>query len=418
MHVKAMGSSLICLALIAGCSEKKTSEAPSAKDENASIQTQSKGVPSLAQSNAQFCSDTLDVAQAQLNNFRKHYLNPSEIPRSYNETVRYAKPNDWTSGFVAGSFWYVFEHSQDESWKQSAHQWTKALEQEQFNTGTHDIGFMMYNSYGNGLRLTGNEAYTPIIVQSAKSLMTRYDPVVGATRSWDFGDWEFPVIIDNMMNLELLFEASKLSGEDSFATAAISHATVTMNNHFRPDYSSYHLVDYSTSTGEAIHKQTYQGIKDDSDWARGQGWGAYGYTMMYRYTKDPAFLEMAKNISDFYLSHPNMPSDLVPYFDFDAIDDDSVTNYRDSSSAALVASALFELSDYVEQEDADRYKKAAMQMLRSLASPEYLAGEGENAHFLLKQATGNYPGGYELGGSLNYADYYFLEALLRCEKRM
>jgi uncharacterized protein YyaL (SSP411 family) len=221
-----------------------------------------------------------------------------------------------------------------------------------------------------------------------------------------------------MMNLELLFEASKLSGDESFADAAVSHANVTMNNHFRDDHSSYHVVDYSTTTGEAIHKQTHQGISDDSDWTRGQAWGAYGYTMMYRYTKDPAYLALAQNISDFYLSHPNMPDDLVPYFDFDAIDDESVPNYKDSSSAALMASSLFELSGYVEEQDAMRYRQAAMTMLRSLSTPEYFANEGENAYFVLTQATGNYPGGYELAGALNYADYYLLEALVRCKEVM
>ncbi|MFC4701746.1 glycoside hydrolase family 88 protein [Glaciecola siphonariae] len=369
----------------------------------------------IGDTNIAFCSALLDKAENQLDGFRKHYTDPSNIPRSYSTTVRYATPDDWTSGFVAGSFWYMYEHTQDESWLASAQEWTHALEQQQFNEGTHDLGFMMYNSYGNALRLTDKTDYVPIIIQTANSLMTRYNPTVGATRSWDFGDWEFPVIIDNMMNLELLFEATKLSGDAVFKEAAISHATVTMNNHFRPDYSSYHLVDYSTETGDAIHKQTYQGIADDSDWARGQGWGAYGYTMMYRYTQDQRFLTLAQNITEFYLNHPNMPDDLVPYFDFDAIDDETVENYRDSSTAALMASALLELASYVNEADAARYRLAAINMLKSLSTPEYLAVQGENAHFLLKQATGNYPGGYELSAAINYADYYYLEALVRCK---
>lgn len=370
-----------------------------------------------------FCSAALDVATVQLNDFRTLYTDPTKIPRSFNEgendnKARLVPARDWTSGFVAGSFWYVYEHSQDPSWLETAQQWTYALEEQQFHKGTHDVGFIMNNSYGNGLRLTGNESYKPILVQTADTLMLRFNPVIGATLSWNFGSWEFPVIIDNMMNLELLFEATKFTGDEKYAEAAISHATVTMNNHFRPDYSSYHVVDYSKTTGEAIHKQTHQGINDQSDWARGQAWGAYGYTMMYRYTQNQHFLEQAKNIADFYLNHPNLPADSVPYFDFDAPDFNDVPNYRDSSAASLMASNLLELAGYVDKADAERYRQAALAMLASLASPAYLAGKGENGSFLLKQATGNYPRNDELSGALNYADYYYLEALTRCKNTL
>jgi len=366
-----------------------------------------------------FCSAALDYASIQLDDFRKTYTDPSKIPRSFNDgEVRLVPAKDWTSGFVAGSFWYIYEHKQSDDWLNTAQKWTYALEEQQFHRKTHDVGFIMNNSYGNGLRLTGDTSYKPILVQTADTLMLRYNPVVGATLSWDFGTWEFPVIIDNMMNLELLFEATKFTGDNKYAEAAISHATVTMNNHFRPDYSSYHVVDYSKTTGKAIQKQTHQGISDDSDWARGQAWGAYGYTMMYRYTQNEAFLNQAKNIADFYLSHPNLPEDMVPYFDFDAPDDATVANYRDSSAAALMASNLLELATYVDSSDARRYKKAALDMLRSLSSPDYLASSGENGHFLIKQATGNYPRNDELSGALNYADYYYLEALTRCKNNL
>ncbi|WP_371193823.1 glycoside hydrolase family 88 protein [Glaciecola sp. SC05] len=375
------------------------------------------------QQSAAFCSAALDAASTQLNDFRNMYKDPSQIPRSFNEgendnKARLVPAKDWTSGFVAGSFWYVYEHTQDASWRETAQQWTYALEEQQFHKRTHDVGFIMNNSYGNGLRLTGNESYKPILVQTADTLMERFHPTVGATLSWNFGTWEFPVIIDNMMNLELLFEATKFTGDAKYSEAAISHATVTMNNHFRPDYSSYHVVDYSKTTGEAILKETHQGINDQSDWARGQAWGAYGYTMMYRYTKDKKFLEQAKNIANFYLSHPNLPADSVPYFDFDAPDFEDVPNYRDSSAASLMASNLLELAEYVEKADADRYRKAALDMLVSLSTPAYLAAKGENGSFLLKQATGNYPRNDELSGALNYADYYYLEALLRCKKTL
>jgi rhamnogalacturonyl hydrolase YesR len=389
--------------------EQKPTELASAQSENGSHFSD-------IESTLEFCSAGLDYATKQLARFRQTYTDPSQIPRSFNDgKVRLAEPKDWTSGFVAGSFWYIFEHTQDPTWLASAKEWTHALEDQQFNLGTHDLGFMIFNSYGNGLRLTDNKDYIPIIVQTADSLMTRYDPVVGATRSWDFGDWEFPVIIDNMMNLELLFEASKHTGNESYADAAISHATLTMNNHFRPDFSSYHVVDYSTTTAEAIHKQTYQGINDDSDWARGQAWGAYGYTTMYRYTNNEAFLQQAIDITEFILNHPNMPADLVPYFDFDAPDLEDVPNYRDSSAASLLASSLLELATYVEADDATRYQQAALTMLRNLSKSEYLAKGDENGNFILKQATGHYPHNYEISGALNYADYYYVEALTRCK---
>jgi uncharacterized protein YyaL (SSP411 family) len=245
--------------------------------------------------------------------------------------------------------------------------------------------------------------------------MTRYNPNVGATRSWDFGEWSFPVIIDNMMNLELLYSASKMSGDETFADAATTHATTTINNHFRADNSSYHVVDYDPETGQAVHKQTHQGISDDSAWARGQAWGLYGYTMVYRFTRDEKFLKQAEKIAGFYLNHPNLPEDKVPYFDFDVPDDPDIENYRDSSAAAVAASALLELTAYVAEPQASVYRQAALAMLRSLASPVYSAEAGSNGHFLLKHATGRWQANDEVDAALNYADYYYLEALLRCK---
>ncbi|MFA3791985.1 glycoside hydrolase family 88 protein [Aliiglaciecola sp. SL4] len=368
------------------------------------------------QNNVAFCNAALDRAEEQLDDFRKAYTDPKKIPASFSEgEVKYTNPMGWTSGFVAGNFWYIYEHNKDASWLKTAKTWTDALEKMQFNRKTHDIGFIMNNSFGNGLRLVGDKAYEPVLVSSAKTLMERFNSTIGATYSWSFGAWEFPVIIDNMMNLELLFNASLLSGDKTYYDAAVSHATVTMKHHFRPDYSSYHLVDYSRDTGLPVGKQTFQGIADDSSWSRGQAWGAYGYTMVYRYTKDEKFLQHAQNIVNYVLTHKNMPEDLVPYFDYDAPDDPSIINYRDSSAASLLASALLELSNYVEKNEAQRYQKAAVKMLRSLASPAYLASEGENGHFLLKQATGHYPRGLDLDASLNYGDYYYLEALTRCK---
>lgn len=365
---------------------------------------------------AKFCSAALDSAATQMNDFRQVYTDPKNIPTSFSEgKTKFTTPMGWTSGFVAGNFWYIYEHMQDKSWLNTATDWTLALENMRFNRKTHDIGFIMSSSFGHGLRLTDKQEYQPILVDAAKTLMERYNPNIGVTFSWSWGTWEFPVIIDNMMNLELLFNASLATGDKTFYNAAVSHATVTMKHHYRPDYSSYHLVNYDRDTGLPNNKQTFQGIADDSSWARGQSWGAYGYTMVYRFTKDKKFLNHAKNIVNYLLTHKNMPEDMVPYFDYDAPDDPEVKNYRDSSAASLLASALLELATYVDEKEATRYREAAMKILRSLASPDYLAKKGENGHFLLKQATGHYPANLDLNAALNYGDYYYLEALTRCK---
>ena len=362
-----------------------------------------------------FCSVALDAAVLQLDGFRKAYQDPTQIPRSFeNNQTRLVAPSDWTSGFVAGSFWYLFESTNDASWRATAENWTHVLEDQKNNTGIHDVGFMMYNSFGNGLRLVGSESYKPVLIQTADSLMTRYNRTVGATRSWDHGEWGFPVIIDNMMNLELLYAASELSGDPKYADAATAHALTTLENHFRPDHSSFHVVDYDPDTGAVVGKQTHQGIADDSAWSRGQAWGLYGYTMAYRFTQDVRFLELAENIADYYLNHPNLPEDKVPYFDFDAPDHNGVENVRDSSAAAVTASALLELADFVQEPHAATYRDGALAMLASLSSPSYSAEAGENGHFLLKHATGRWQANDEVDATLNYADYYYLEALLRC----
>ncbi|MGB5291906.1 MAG: glycoside hydrolase family 88 protein [Lysobacterales bacterium] len=365
---------------------------------------------------AGFCVSALNAAELQLDGFRKAYPDPTKIARSYEKgQAKMVETRDWTSGFVAGSFWYMYEFTKDPDWLASAEKWTAALESQKNNTRTHDVGFIMFNSYGNGLRLTGNESFEPILIQTADSLMTRYNPNVGATRSWDFGEWSFPVIIDNMMNLELLYAASQMSGDNTYADAATSHATTTMNNHFRPDNSSFHVVDYDPESGKAIHKQTHQGIRDDSAWARGQAWGLYGYTVVYRFTRDEKFLKQAEKIAGFYLNHPNMPEDKVPYFDFDVADDPDIENYRDSSAAAVAASGLLELATYVSEPQSKVYRKAALAMLSSLASPAYSAEPGSNGHFLLKHATGRWQADDEVDAALNYGDYYYLEGLLRCK---
>ncbi|SJN46667.1 glycoside hydrolase family 88 protein [Sphingobacterium sp. JB170] len=319
---------------------------------------------------------------------------------------------DWTSGFFAGVLWFLYEQSKDDKWLALARQYTTGIEKEKMNGRTHDMGFKIYNSFGSGYRLTGDTAYKQVIIQSAKTLSTRYNPNTGVTRSWDHNKakWTNPVIIDNMMNLELLFEASLLTGDSSFYNIAVSHADQTIKNHFRDDYSSYHVVDYDPQSGDIIKKTTHQGYSDDSAWARGQAWALYGYVMCYRYTKHSRYLQQAEHIASYILNHPNMPEDLVPYWDFDA---PNIPNEpRDASAAAIIASGLYELSGYSEKEN---YKEIADKIISNLTA-SYRSSFGENKGFLLLHSTGSKPSNLEVDVPLNYADYYYLEALLRKDR--
>ncbi|RDC63462.1 InlB B-repeat-containing protein [Adhaeribacter pallidiroseus] len=317
---------------------------------------------------------------------------------------------DWTSGFFAGNLWFLYEHTQDSFWLNQAQTFTAKIEAEQYDTGTHDVGFKVYNSFGAGYRLTQNAAYRQVIIQTAKSLSTRFNPKTGVIRSWDHSTnrWKNPVIIDNMMNLELLFAATRLTGDSLYYKIAVSHANTTLKNHFRPDYSSWHVVDYDSLTGEVIKKTTSQGYSNSSAWARGQGWGLYGYTMCYRETKNPAYLEHAEKIAAFILNHPRLPADGVPYWDFDA--PLIPLEPRDASAAAVMASALYELSTYSSQKDT--FRAAADKILKNLAT-QYESPVGENRGFLLLHSTGNKPYNIEVDVPLIYADYYYLEALIR-----
>ncbi|MFD0941110.1 glycoside hydrolase family 88 protein [Pedobacter boryungensis] len=317
---------------------------------------------------------------------------------------------DWTSGFFPGVLWYLDEYYKTAQWKSAAQKFTTYMEKEKTNGTTHDMGFKVFCSVGNAFRLTGSAHDKDVIIEAAKTLATRFNPKTGVILSWDHSrdKWVNPVIIDNMMNLELLFEATKLTGDSSFYKIAVSHANTTMKNHFREDFSSYHVVDYDPKTGEILKKTTHQGYSNSSAWARGQAWGLYGYTMCYRYTKNPIYLKQAENIAKFIFNNPNMPKDLVPYWDFNA---PQIPNEpRDASAAAVIASGLYELSKYSKQ-GSDYYKKAN-KILNSL-STAYIAPIGTAKGFILLHSTGSKPSNSEVDGPLNYADYYYLEALLR-----
>lgn len=341
--------------------------------------------------------------------------NGPNIPRNIREdgkTWRYVDYKDWTSGFWAGQLWYAYEFDDKPELKEAAERFTLELKPLAYEPVIdHDLGFQVFNSFGHGYRLTKNESYKEVVLAAADSLATLYNPAAGTILSWprSVPNMEWPqhnTIIDNMINLELLFWASKNGGADSLYDIAVKHAETTMQHHFRNDYTSYHVVIYDKDTGNRIKQVTHQGYADDSMWARGQSWAIYGYTMVYRETKDRRFLEFAQKVADVYLER--LPEDLIPYWDFNAPDIPDAP--RDASAAAVVASALLELSQYVPQDKQQVYCSKAEGMLKSLAQ-HYHAAPKNSA--LLGQSTGHYPAGTEINTSINYADYYYLEALLR-----
>jgi len=339
---------------------------------------------------------------------------------------------EWTSGFFAGNLWYLYELTGDKKWEKEATKWTEALDKIQYWSGNHDVGFMMNCSYGNGLRLADKKQYQKVLVQTAESLCKRYNPTAKAIKSWNYRkawndttEWFYPVIIDNMMNLELLFEAKKLSGNKKFEEIAIQHALTTMKNHYRPDFSCYHVVDYDTITGKVLDKATCQGFTDESSWARGQAWGLYGFVLCYRYTKDPQFLKFAENIAHYILHNPKLPEDMIPYWDYNVMDKGLTPEWkydaskfpvipRDASAAAITSSALFELST-LSPTYGTEYKQAAIKILSSLVSPAYFGTPG-GKYFILGHSVGSIPHGVEIDVPLIYADYYFLEAAIRYKK--
>lgn len=346
-------------------------------------------------------------------------LTPKDsMPRSFiaKENRSIASATDWwTSGFFPGSLWYIYEYTRDTAIKAEAERRLAIQQKEKFYTGNHDLGFMIYNSFGNAYRITGNAAYKDIVATAAETLIKRYRPTIRSIQSWNsLKDTIAPVIVDNMMNLELLCWVSDEWREPKYKVIAIDHANTTMKNHFRPDNSSYHVLDYSVATGKVKRKKTVQGYADESAWARGQSWALYGYTMMYRCTNDPAYLEQAKKIAEFLTNHPNLPKDKILYWDFNA----PVTKatYRDVSASSIMASALLELGQYVDEADSKKYVGIATKILQSLSKKAYRAKPGENGGFILMHSVGSLPQKSEVDVPLTYADYYFIEALLRYQK--
>ncbi len=376
-------------------------------------------------------SDGMEFIKGQFENTLETENKPTKIPRTINEDggLKTVDIYSWTSGFFAGSLWYLYELTQEEKWKTEAIKWTEALDTIQYWSGNHDVGFMMYCSYGNGLKFAGLTQYKDILVQTAESLSKRFNHNTLAIKSWNYRkawdgktEWFYPVIIDNMMNLELMFEASLMSGNQKYRDIAIQHAETTMKNHYRDDYSCYHVIDYDTITGAVLDKATCQGFTDESSWARGQAWGLYGYVLCYRYTKDNKYLDLAENIAAYMLNHKNLPEDMIPLWDYNVPDEGFLPEWkydaadypeisRDASAAAITASALYELATFSSM--GKQYIEAADKMVNSLLSPDYLAVHGKNKYFILNHSVGSIPHGVEIDVPLVYADYYLLEALYR-----
>ncbi len=340
-------------------------------------------------------------------------LNPSKYQDG---KVVYCYNEDWVSGFFPGTLWYMYALTGEEKWAVDAELFTDSIERYKTLTSHHDVGFMIYDSFGKGMEFKQVPGYEDVIVTAARSLATRFRPAVGVFQSWDadkgwqaLRGWSCPVIIDNMMNLELMFKATEISGDQTFFDMAVSHADKTLAHHFRPDYSCWHVVDYDAQTGDVRGKYTAQGYSDDSSWARGQAWALYGYTMCYRFTGYERYLDQAVAVEDFIFSNPNMPQDLIPYWDYDA-PEDVAGHPHDVSSASIMASALYELYGYTHNK---RYLDEADRIITTLADPAYRAIPGTNGGFILMHSTASVPHDSGIDVSLNYADYYLLEALLR-----
>lgn len=340
----------------------------------------------------------------------------NRLPKTYeNGVLQTANYKSWISGFFPGVLWYLYEDTPTEELKKYAELYTLRVMPAKDMTSTHDLGFMLYCSFGNGYRLTGNKSYMDVMKVGSESLASRYNDKVGAIKSWNSNKkWQFPVIIDNMMNLEFLSFMALNTGNNRFKEIADKHAKTTLSNHFRSDNSCYHVVSYDTITGIPHAKQTHQGYADNSSWARGQAWALYGYTMMYRETNNKVYLEQARKVALFIKNHPNLPEDKVPYWDFDAPDIPKA--YRDASAAAIMASAFLELSSLDKSEDRIEWLKLGEQQIRSLSSPLYLAEPNTNGGFILKHSVGNFNKKSEVDVPLTYADYYYVEALLRLKR--
>ncbi len=333
-------------------------------------------------------------------------------PRSLHAdgSLKLVSGEDWTQGFFPGALWLLYETTHDAFFEKQALMATSPLEPLKHFTGHHDVGFIIHSSFGQAFRLTGHTEYAVVMADAAVSLMSRFSIGAGVIVSLEpFAGWRCPVLVDTLMNLELLFRVSELTGDITFADTAIRHADTTLHSHCRPDGGCNHLVDFDPENGTVRDIGSHQAFSGDSVWARGHAWAVYGFTMIYRYTGEARFLCQAEKTARYFLGHPHFPADGIPYWDLAAphIPEEP----RDSSAAAILASALIELD--VLSGKQGFYRDRAASILRTLVSPEYQALFRQNGCFLLKHGVGNRKEGTEVDVPLIYGDYYFLEALTR-----
>lgn len=373
-------------------------------------QNSKKAMKQLIDDNLRFAADQYKVMMKTV---------PADVmPRSFNSEKNELVTSNtrwWCSGFYPGTLWLIYSATKDTAIRSEAERRLALQESMKLYTGNHDLGFMIFCPFGNAYDLTKNPAYKEVILAAAETLTKRYRESIKAIQSWDSNrNFKCPVIIDNMMNLELLEWAARNGGDKKFHEIAVNHSNTTIKNQFRADNSSWHVIDYDLATGTVSRKKTHQGYSDESAWSRGQAWGLYGYTMMYRFTRDPAYLWQAQKIAGFLLNHPNLPGDKIPYWDFNAPDIPNAK--RDVSAGSIMASALLELAQYTKGKEKEQYLSTATTMLQSLASSAYRSPAGGNGGFILAHSVGHLPGNSEIDVPLTYADYYFVEALLRYKK--
>lgn len=366
-----------------------------------------------------YCSSQVDRALKLLRpyDFKMEPRNILATDRQEGWNCRKAVAEEWCSGFWPGILWMDYAYTGDKEVRKAAEGYTGALA---YLAGRpaydHDLGFIIINSFMKGYEQTKDEAYKKVILDAADTLATLFNPKVGTMLSWPrhVGDYHgHNTIMDNMINLELLFWAAHNGGNRLLENLAVSHAVTTMRNHFRPDGSCYHVAVYDTLTGKFLRGQTHQGLSDHSMWSRGQSWAIYGYTMVYRYTGDRLFLDFAQKVTDIYLKRLKETSDdSVPLWDMDDLRPDAP---KDASTACVVASALLDLGEYVGGFKGKFYRDMAIRMLSDLSTDKYQSGR-RNVAFL-RHSTGHHPAGSEIDASIVYADYYYIEALLKLNKK-
>jgi unsaturated chondroitin disaccharide hydrolase len=344
-----------------------------------------------------------------------------KLPLSWirkDNTPRYISPDIWESGFYPATLWYLYELSGNEKWKAQTESLLPLIETQKNNATTHDLGFMIFCPFGNAYRLTGKEEYKQVIIDASNTLIKRYNEKIGLLQSWTADErWHFPVIIDNLMNLEMLFWTTKMTGDSSYYKIALNHALNTKKYFFNDDYSNYQIVDFDTTTWEVVSKGGFyrekvksKGIGETMDWARGRGWALYGYTYCYKETGNLDFLDLAKGIASDYMDNPNLPDDKIPNNRL-SMPKESGIEKRDASAGAIIASALFQLSEITKN---DEYALFAKDMVMNLSQPPYRVDSSGDNFFLLQYCNAHHPA----KSSVIYADYYYLEALVRYEDYM